>query len=782
MSDPFLSGLTHIIVDEVHERDLLTDVALLMLKNVGDRRRDLKVVLMSATVDTDKLARYFGEDTPIIQVPGLTYPIEEYFLNDIIGITRFRPTATELEKYDVAFDSDFRMPTLPCALIADWETRLLVETLCTIYEHQILTMSESKPDSFAVLVFLPGWNEIMTVKKKIESHPLLGRPGVALILPLHSSISAEEQKTVLKPHNGRWKIILATSIAETSITIEDVVFVIDLGRHKQKKQQAHSHKSMSIPKLAQAEFVPANVTNYILETSKNKLSSCMIFRKSSGKGATGTIIHSVAGLIVFLELSLAAISLSPLSSSPTSGETLIILGSILARLPITARLGKLLLCLDPILTIAASISIGRDFLLMARTPVERISVLNSRQHFLHAADQYFSGGCPMSAGVVETQSPKAKEIPPTTVIEGAPSDHLPLLVAFNTWSRFADGDVEKKRCDDLSLILAVVAAAAYPFLARRVMEQRMTTGQKRKGPNGDNNGLQKKQRTTVHASAPSNHQSTGSSITNTNSVVAGTLSPQSTNFGNTSFGSSTLTPGRIDCLVPYTNIPVKVRRSSLLDIQSLTNPQWLSYYQLDRDGMKTSYQVMLEQKEWMVQKVGVLNSTDAMNIVGEKGEKGEEKKPLSAFGNVRGVKPKPVQMFLGGASWASDWSVILLSGLLEDTEMTSMAEARIIDGKNACDEESEPLVVLGFGMHLMFKMRVSVADAIMRFRRSFRSTRNAWLVASTGMRVRGAGTGVLTNLALIEEERMLLIGVVRKVLGEELSAGTGGSAGLAALA
>ncbi|XP_061776526.1 ATP-dependent RNA helicase DHX30 [Nerophis ophidion] len=203
-SNPTLKGISHVVVDEVHERDVNTDLLLALLRSTMEKNADLRVVLMSATGDNQRLARYFG-DCVIVKVPGFMHPVQEKYLEDILG---------EMGRRLPVEKSDDASPDLD--LVAD------------VIEH-----IDRHGQPGAVLCFLPGWQDIRTVQQLLEMKPHFSF-GSQMILPLHSSLSVADQQAVFDhPQEGRRKIVLATNIAETAITIDDIVHVVDSGSHKE---------------------------------------------------------------------------------------------------------------------------------------------------------------------------------------------------------------------------------------------------------------------------------------------------------------------------------------------------------------------------------------------------------------------------------------------------------------------------------------------------------------------------------------------------------------------
>uniref|UniRef100_A0A3Q3X9C8 RNA helicase n=1 Tax=Mola mola TaxID=94237 RepID=A0A3Q3X9C8_MOLML len=196
-SNPSLKGISHVVVDEVHERDINTDLLLALLRSSLTENPDLRVVLMSATGDKERLAEYFG-GCPVIEVPGFMHPVRDIYLEDVLAEMGRRPLGGGRE---VAPDLD---------LVAD-----------------VIERIDRHGEPGAVLCFLPGWQDIKAVQEKLEERPHFSS--------VHSSLSVADQQAVFqRPQVGQRKIVLTTNIAETSITIDDIVHVVDTGTHKEQ--------------------------------------------------------------------------------------------------------------------------------------------------------------------------------------------------------------------------------------------------------------------------------------------------------------------------------------------------------------------------------------------------------------------------------------------------------------------------------------------------------------------------------------------------------------------
>lgn len=194
--NPALDEISVIVLDEFHERSVHTDLCLAFLKEIMSLRDDLYLVVMSATMDAQKVGEFLGEQTPILHVAGRQFPVE----------IQYHPP----KKSQSGFVE---------------KTVLLSACVATIMDE--LRNPLNQKDYGAILAFLPGIGEIRECSRLLET---LGGGELAEILLLHSSISLEEQKKVLSgSDSGQRRVILSSSIAETSLTVPDVTVVIDCG-------------------------------------------------------------------------------------------------------------------------------------------------------------------------------------------------------------------------------------------------------------------------------------------------------------------------------------------------------------------------------------------------------------------------------------------------------------------------------------------------------------------------------------------------------------------------
>lgn len=223
---------------------------------------------MSATVDAEKFSKYLN-NAPVLTVPGRTFPVKVQYLEDAVELTKYRAEEpdplkrgrgrTAIEDWEEPDDGGYDGPAKPVENISTTlagyskETKVALSKI-DLYQipydlvmkliEAVATHSDYAEYSKAILVFLPGIAEIRRLNDHLLGHPMFGG-GISsrgnnkrqwVIYPLHSSIASEEQEAAfLIPSPGVRKIVLATNIAETGITIPDVTCVVDTGKHKEMR-------------------------------------------------------------------------------------------------------------------------------------------------------------------------------------------------------------------------------------------------------------------------------------------------------------------------------------------------------------------------------------------------------------------------------------------------------------------------------------------------------------------------------------------------------------------
>ena len=350
--DPELRAYDTIIVDEAHERSLNIDFLLGYLRRLLPRRPDLKVVITSATIDAERFAQHFalgGTPAPVVEVSGRLYPVE----------VRYRPVEGDAE--DTTRDEEEEA-------LAD-----AVEELCR----------EGDGD---VLVFLPGEREIRdaadTLRKRFSAPSVRGGPAPEL-LPLYSRLTAAEQDRIFHPGGGR-RVVLATNVAETSLTVPRIRYVVDTGVAKVKRysyrNKVEQLRVESISRAAAAQR--AGRCGRVADGVCIRLYGEDDFNARPAFTDPEVLRSSLAAVILrALSLGLGRVEDFPFVDAPgakaiTDGYDLLAeLGAVdeeraltpvgreLARLPLDPRVGRMLLgarsegCLEQMLVVAAALSV-----------------------------------------------------------------------------------------------------------------------------------------------------------------------------------------------------------------------------------------------------------------------------------------------------------------------------------------------------------------------------------------------------------------------------------------
>ncbi|MGS1035637.1 ATP-dependent RNA helicase HrpA [Burkholderia glumae] len=232
-TDPLLRAYDTLIIDEAHERSLNIDFLLGYLRQILPKRPDLKLIVTSATIDADRFARHFGSPTrpaPVIEVSGRLYPVE----------IRYRPIADErsaaVRNAEGAASGRDRQKT------AREAERDLMDGIVDAVDE----LCREGPGD--VLVFLPGEREIRDAAEALRKH----HPPHTEILPLFARLSAADQERVFKGSNAR-RIVLATNVAETSLTVPGIRYVVDTGLARVKRYSYRNKvEQLQVESISQA--------------------------------------------------------------------------------------------------------------------------------------------------------------------------------------------------------------------------------------------------------------------------------------------------------------------------------------------------------------------------------------------------------------------------------------------------------------------------------------------------------------------------------------------------
>ncbi|CAD2220542.1 ATP-dependent RNA helicase DHX57 [Angomonas deanei] len=413
-TDKFLGNVSHVVVDEIHERGVDTDFLLILLKDLVQRRPDLKVVLMSATMDSQLFSRYFG-GAPTISIQGRTFPVNVMHLEQIIpAVHYFVEDGSPYAKRSQTGEAARRRNTRKNQHVLDFDDveddldqanqqkqlakkiNASAQTLDTIshmdldvinyelIEAVVLYIDTTLRIEGAVLIFLPGMAEIQKCVDQLKSSEKLSR--TCCFYNLHSTLGSSEQQGVFKrPPKGKRKIIVGTNIMETSITIDDAVFVIDSGKAKENRYNARK----SLSELVTVSVSKANCKQRQGRAGRVREGYCFrLFTEAQfdsfddhqlcemHRVPLESLILQIYALRLGDEVEYLQKALSPpeekaINSSVrvlktlgalTAEKRLTSLGLHLANLPLDVRVGKMIIhgallqCIDPVLTVAACLS------------------------------------------------------------------------------------------------------------------------------------------------------------------------------------------------------------------------------------------------------------------------------------------------------------------------------------------------------------------------------------------------------------------------------------------
>ncbi|XP_023679147.2 ATP-dependent RNA helicase dhx29 isoform X1 [Paramormyrops kingsleyae] len=444
--DRLLSSLTHIIVDEVHERSVQSDFLLIILRDILQKRPDLRLVLMSATVDCDKFAGYFGR-CPVVTIPGRTFPVQVFHLEDVVEETGYvleRDSEYSQQYLEEEEEVNLSVTVKGGKTMAyqefvsrcpggGWDSSCDLESYSNRTHHAIQYMNPHKVNmelildllvhldkspqfrdvDGAVLVFLPGLAHIQQLYDLLSADQRFRVKERYKLVALHSTLSSQDQAAAfVVPPAGVRKIVLSTNIAETGVTIPDVVFVIDTGRTKENRY----HESSQMSSLVEMFVSKASALQRQGRAGRVREGFC--FRLYTKYRFEGFMDYSVPEILRvpleelclhimkceygspegFLSQALDAPQTQSVSNAmgllrrigacQPEEPRLTPLGHHLATLPVNVKIGKMLVfaaifgCLEPAATIAAAISEKSPF----STPMNRKEEANLAKAALSVAN------------------------------------------------------------------------------------------------------------------------------------------------------------------------------------------------------------------------------------------------------------------------------------------------------------------------------------------------------------------------------------------------------------
>jgi ATP-dependent helicase HrpA len=351
--DPLLSAYDTLIIDEAHERSLNIDFLLGYLRQLLPRRPDLKLIITSATIDADRFARHFadaeGQAAPVIEVSGRLYPVD----------IRYRPIENKPGPDKLTVDNLDE---------ADLNTGIVdaVDELCRLGPGD-------------VLVFLPGEREIREAAQALRKH----HPPATEILPLFARLSAAEQDRVFSPSDAR-RVVLATNVAETSLTVPGIRYVVDTGIARIKRYSYRNKvELLQVERIAQASANQrAGRCGRVAAGVCIRLYAEEDFNARPRFADPEILRSSLAGVILRMKgLGLGDVSAFPFVEAPSGraiadGQQLLAelnavddngalteIGQQLSRLPLDPRVGRMILaarqhdCLTEMLLIASGLSV-----------------------------------------------------------------------------------------------------------------------------------------------------------------------------------------------------------------------------------------------------------------------------------------------------------------------------------------------------------------------------------------------------------------------------------------
>ncbi|CCH47037.1 hypothetical protein BN7_6646 [Wickerhamomyces ciferrii] len=481
--DEFLNNAI-LVLDEVHERSMETDLIIILLKKLLSRYKDLKVVMMSATVDLSVFQNFFKGLTTC-HIKGRTFPIEDFYLDHVLSKTNFQIEMNDEWITPKADSKFFQSGNINYDLIVSLVSKIHVDL-------------KNESNDGSILIFLPGVAEINKCVKLLNQN--FDSPSV--VLPLHSALTPQEQHKVFETFPGKRKIVVSTNIAETSITINDCVVTIDSGRvksmtynsidnttklietfeskaeAKQRRGRAGRVSKGKSYKLYTEETYEFMLNSPIPEIKRINLDSLYLVVKSMG----------IKDVIAFLNTGMDPPPLNSLTKSEEllkcaglidEYDDLTELGSFISLLPIIdPKHGKLLIfsiifgCADIGILTASILSVGSPFIRSVDSRDEVKNILSKTKHLgdlvstVLIVEEYFK---------IKTSSEKRKfmnqnhlSFTKINEISSAKTQYLSILQDIGFLPlKYKEGDQRlNKNYKNDNLIKSIITGAFYPQVAR----------------------------------------------------------------------------------------------------------------------------------------------------------------------------------------------------------------------------------------------------------------------------------------------------------------------------
>uniref|UniRef100_A0A8C7Y606 RNA helicase n=1 Tax=Oryzias sinensis TaxID=183150 RepID=A0A8C7Y606_9TELE len=361
LTEPDLASYSVILIDEAHERTLHTDILFGLIKDIARFRPDLKVLVASATLDTERFSSFF-DDAPVFRIPGRRFPVDIFYTK-----------APEADYLDA----------------------------CVV---SVLQIHVTQPPG-DILVFLTGQEEIEACCELLQERcrRLGSKIAELLVLPIYANLPSDMQAKIFTPTPpGARKVVVATNIAETSLTIDGIIYVIDPGFCKQKSYNARTGmESLIVTPCSRASANQrAGRAGRVAAGKCFRLYTAWAFKHEMEETTVPEIQRTNLGNVVLLLKSLGINDLIHFDfMDPPPHETLVLaleqlyalgalnhlgeltkLGRRMAELPVDPMLSKMILCSEEVLTIAAMLSVNNSIFYRPKDKV--VHADNARMNFV----------------------------------------------------------------------------------------------------------------------------------------------------------------------------------------------------------------------------------------------------------------------------------------------------------------------------------------------------------------------------------------------------------------